>query len=224
MKVLVCRIRPIKHQTHRPAPQTGGTFGRTCLVPSPGAPGEHRQPPGSRIMDVDAFRAVALLGILLVNLASIASGYPLHLVAGSGHDSWLNRTAVRLVEATLTMKANLLFSFLFGYSFTAADPLRGAPWGSIRPAVPPPSRRPVRDRNAARRPAVRGRRPDHTRGFRPDPLHDAAGQHPPHPGHCAALLGTVAFAVALTASTGAELVPDPAAAPAALTLHRGASG
>lgn len=72
----------------------------------------------SRIVDVDALRAVALLLILVVNIAYFASGYTFHLVADPAHDSWLDHAVRWLVEMFLAMKAYLLFSFLFGYSFT----------------------------------------------------------------------------------------------------------
>ncbi|MFG3552846.1 DUF418 domain-containing protein [Micromonospora sp. NPDC047557] len=77
-------------------------------------------PPGtsSRIADVDALRAVALLLILFVNIAFFASGYPFHLVPDPAHDSWGDQAALWTVEMLLAMKAYLLFSFLFGYSFT----------------------------------------------------------------------------------------------------------
>ncbi|MEV4387065.1 hypothetical protein AB0J68_15310 [Micromonospora sp. NPDC049580] len=72
----------------------------------------------SRIADVDALRAVALLLILVVNIAFFASGYPFHLVPDPAHDSWGDQAARWVVEALPAMKAYLLFSFLFGYSFT----------------------------------------------------------------------------------------------------------
>ncbi|WP_433118366.1 DUF418 domain-containing protein [Micromonospora sp. CA-246542] len=78
------------------------------------------EPPGtsSRIADVDALRAVALLLILLVNIAFFASGYPFHLVPDPAHDSWGDQAALWSVELLFAMKAYLLFAFLFGYSFT----------------------------------------------------------------------------------------------------------
>jgi uncharacterized protein len=72
----------------------------------------------SRIVDVDALRAVALLFILVVNIAFFASGYPFQLVPDPAYDSWGDQTVLWLVELLFTMKAYLLFSFLFGYSFT----------------------------------------------------------------------------------------------------------
>ncbi|MGC4867594.1 DUF418 domain-containing protein [Micromonospora sp. DT53] len=72
----------------------------------------------SRIVDVDALRAVALLFILIVNIAFFASGYPFQLVPDPAHDSWGDQAVLWLVELLFTMKAYLLFSFLFGYSFT----------------------------------------------------------------------------------------------------------
>ncbi|MBL7628940.1 DUF418 domain-containing protein [Frankia nepalensis] len=75
-------------------------------------------PSAGRIADVDALRGMALLGILVVNVAFFASGYPFHLVVDPQHGSWPDRTVSWLIEALVTMKAYLLFSFLFGYSFT----------------------------------------------------------------------------------------------------------
>jgi uncharacterized protein len=72
----------------------------------------------ARIVDVDALRAVALLIILIVNIAFFASGYSFQLVPDPAHDSWGDQAVRWLVELFLAMKAYLLFSFLFGYSFT----------------------------------------------------------------------------------------------------------
>ncbi|MEK8104156.1 hypothetical protein NKG94_01650 [Micromonospora sp. M12] len=52
-------------------------------------PAEHRARAAlSRIADVDALRAVALLLILIVNIAYFASGYSFQLIADPAHDSW----------------------------------------------------------------------------------------------------------------------------------------
>jgi uncharacterized protein len=75
-------------------------------------------PAGPRIADVDALRGMALLGILVVNIAFFASGYPFHLVADPRFDSWADQGVTELVEMLVAMKAYLLFAFLFGYSFT----------------------------------------------------------------------------------------------------------
>ncbi|MEU6208035.1 DUF418 domain-containing protein [Micromonospora musae] len=79
-----------------------------------------RAPSGTlpRIADVDALRAVALLLILVVNISFFASGYSFHLVPDPAYDSWGDQAVRWLVELLFTMKAYLLFSFLFGYSFT----------------------------------------------------------------------------------------------------------
>ncbi|ANW21714.1 DUF418 domain-containing protein [Streptomyces clavuligerus] len=72
-----------------------------------------------RIADVDALRGFALLGILLVNLTVTSTAY----IGGGGltdpafdgplHDAWRY-----LIAVLLETKFYLLFSFLFGYSFT----------------------------------------------------------------------------------------------------------
>ncbi|QNP74764.1 DUF418 domain-containing protein [Streptomyces roseirectus] len=71
-----------------------------------------------RLLDVDALRGFALFGILVVNLPFFASGYPFHLVADPAHGSWLDDTVEFGVRLLFEMKFYLLFSFLFGYSFT----------------------------------------------------------------------------------------------------------
>ncbi|MGA5163941.1 DUF418 domain-containing protein [Streptomyces pseudogriseolus] len=72
----------------------------------------------TRLLDVDALRGFALFGILVVNLAYFASGYPFHLVADPAHGSWLDDSVEFGVRLLFEMKFYLLFSFLFGYSFT----------------------------------------------------------------------------------------------------------
>jgi uncharacterized protein len=63
-------------------------------------------------------RGIALLGIFVVNIAFFASGYPFHLVPDPNHDSVIELFLPWLVDVFVTMKAYLIFSFLFGYSFT----------------------------------------------------------------------------------------------------------
>src|SRR5690606_8857996 len=70
-----------------------------------------------RVHDVDALRGFALLGIFVVNITFMASGYPGNLVDDPAFSGPLD-AAARFVVATLfSMKFYLLFSFLFGYSF-----------------------------------------------------------------------------------------------------------
>ncbi len=75
-------------------------------------------PPPGRISDIDALRGFALLGILLVNSAAMASawyGSGLHDPAyGGSVDAFVRG----LISALFETKFYLLFSFLFGYSFT----------------------------------------------------------------------------------------------------------
>lgn len=92
----------------------------TAREPSP-RPLEHRADraasrPGSvRIPEVDVIRGFALLGILLVNAPVIAGAYGLGSQPGA---AFADRLAAWLVTALFTGKFYLLFSFLFGYSFT----------------------------------------------------------------------------------------------------------
>ncbi|WP_327090108.1 DUF418 domain-containing protein [Nonomuraea sp. NBC_01738] len=71
-----------------------------------------------RIGSVDALRGLSLLGILVVNIAFLASGYRMAGLAEPSFDSGLDWGVRWLVTAFLENKFYLLFSFLFGYSFT----------------------------------------------------------------------------------------------------------
>ncbi len=67
-----------------------------------------------RIRDVDALRGFALLGILLVNVQTMAGPYAGQWASGTVAE----RAAAWLVTALMSSKFYLLFAFLFGYSFT----------------------------------------------------------------------------------------------------------
>jgi uncharacterized protein len=71
-----------------------------------------------RIQDVDVLRGFALLGILIVNITFAASGYPIHVAEDPAYSSGLDHAVRWLSSALFDMKFYLLFSFLFGYSFT----------------------------------------------------------------------------------------------------------
>lgn len=72
----------------------------------------------ARIHDVDALRGFALLGIFIVNITFMSSGYPGNLVTDPAFDSSLDDLVRALSSVFIDMKFYLLFSFLFGYSFT----------------------------------------------------------------------------------------------------------
>ncbi|MGO3325662.1 DUF418 domain-containing protein [Gordonia sp. (in: high G+C Gram-positive bacteria)] len=72
----------------------------------------------ARIHDVDALRGFALLGIFVVNITFMASAYPGNLVEDPSFGSASDGAARFVVSALFSMKFYLLFSFLFGYSFT----------------------------------------------------------------------------------------------------------
>ncbi|MFI7142479.1 DUF418 domain-containing protein [Streptomyces massasporeus] len=78
----------------------------------PGCPREREE--NGRIQSVDVLRGFALLGILLVNAPVLAG---VHGV-GDGPQTAGDRIAVWLVTVLAQSKFYLLFSFLFGYSFT----------------------------------------------------------------------------------------------------------
>ncbi|WP_405810951.1 DUF418 domain-containing protein [Streptomyces sp. NBC_00210] len=72
--------------------------------------------PPARISDIDVLRGFALLGILLVNAQLMAGPYT---GLGDGPSaSAVDRAAAWVVTALVATKFYLLFSFLFGYSFT----------------------------------------------------------------------------------------------------------
>ncbi|GAA2066194.1 DUF418 domain-containing protein [Streptomyces albiaxialis] len=75
--------------------------------------------PSPRIHEADALRGFALLGILLVNARTMAGP---GLVPGGGPwASWADEAADWLITALVSTKFYLLFSFLFGYSFTLQE-------------------------------------------------------------------------------------------------------
>ncbi|MES2951389.1 MAG: DUF418 domain-containing protein [Pseudomonadota bacterium] len=71
-----------------------------------------------RINDLDVLRGFALLGILVVNIGAFASGYYGAGLADPAFDVPLDRFMLGLVRTLFETKFYLLFSFLFGYSFT----------------------------------------------------------------------------------------------------------
>lgn len=72
----------------------------------------------ARLASVDAMRGFALFGILVVNIAAFASPYYGLGVGDPTYASTLDRAVAFAVSALFETKFYLLFSFLFGYSFT----------------------------------------------------------------------------------------------------------
>lgn len=72
----------------------------------------------SRILDIDAIRAFALFGILVVNMGLFASVYSFFGVENPAFTSGLDHAATWIKTVFIDTKFYLLFSFLFGYSFT----------------------------------------------------------------------------------------------------------
>lgn len=70
-----------------------------------------------RIAEVDALRGFALLGILLVNALMMAGPYSLGAADDPGASTF-DLTVEGLVQTFVVGKFYLMFSFLFGYSFT----------------------------------------------------------------------------------------------------------
>lgn len=73
---------------------------------------------GSRLQNVDALRGFALLGILVVNVWAFADPYYASTETNPTFDSGLDHAIRFLVSLLFETKFYLLFSFLFGYSFT----------------------------------------------------------------------------------------------------------
>ncbi|AXK55847.1 DUF418 domain-containing protein [Pseudomonas protegens] len=72
----------------------------------------------ARLQQVDALRGFALLGILAVNIWSFADPYYASPVSNPAYASDLDHLIRWLVSVLFEAKFYLLFSFLFGYSFT----------------------------------------------------------------------------------------------------------
>lgn len=72
----------------------------------------------ARIEGVDALRGFALLGIFLVNISAFASSFYGKEIWDPAFDAPLDRGARLFVSLLFETKFYLLFSFLFGYSFT----------------------------------------------------------------------------------------------------------
>ncbi|WP_395450642.1 DUF418 domain-containing protein [Aminobacter sp. UC22_36] len=71
-----------------------------------------------RITDVDALRGFALFGILVVNITAFASPYYGLGVADPAFSGPVDRAVQFFIAMLFETKFYLLFSFLFGYSFT----------------------------------------------------------------------------------------------------------
>ncbi|MBX7072316.1 MAG: DUF418 domain-containing protein [Pirellulales bacterium] len=76
------------------------------------------EPGASRLVEVDALRGFALFGILVVNSAVFASPYYGSGLADPAFTSPLDQATRWLLATFFEGKFYLLFSFLFGYSFT----------------------------------------------------------------------------------------------------------
>lgn len=80
--------------------------------------GQQRLTADTRVTSVDALRGFALLGILLVNIGVFASTFYGLDIADPNFDRPIDRATNAFVALLFETKFYLLFSFLFGYSFT----------------------------------------------------------------------------------------------------------
>ncbi|MCX4967438.1 DUF418 domain-containing protein [Streptomyces sp. NBC_00654] len=79
---------------------------------------ERKQSGGARLAQVDALRGFALFGILMVNITYMASAYHGTGLEDPGLGGPPSEVVRGLVAVFFEAKFFLLFSFLFGYSFT----------------------------------------------------------------------------------------------------------
>lgn len=77
----------------------------------------------SRLVRLDALRGFALFGILAVNVWAFATGYYVSGIADPARDPVIQWVVSMFFET----KFYLLFSFLFGYSFTLQLDAAAAP-------------------------------------------------------------------------------------------------
>ncbi|MEU3167511.1 DUF418 domain-containing protein [Streptosporangium sp. NPDC006930] len=83
-----------------------------------GRAGTSAEATGPRIAAVDALRGFALLGIVVVNITYLASGYRMAGLAAPTFSAPLDWEVRWFVSILFENKFYMLFAFLFGYSFT----------------------------------------------------------------------------------------------------------
>jgi uncharacterized protein len=88
-----------------------------------------------RILDVDSVRGFALFGILIVNICAFLSPFYGASVADPFFTSELDMAVRFLVAFLFEMKFYLLFSFLFGYSFTLQMQSAGKAGAAFLPRI-----------------------------------------------------------------------------------------
>ncbi len=88
-----------------------------------------------RVHDVDALRGLALLGILVVNMNVFASAYYGSGVADPQFVAPLDQAVSFGVSMLFELKFYLLFSFLFGYSFTLQMAAADRTGSALRPRI-----------------------------------------------------------------------------------------
>lgn len=79
---------------------------------------QHRPEQTNRLLNVDALRGFALLGILAVNIWAFADPYYFTTQTNPSYNSGLDHAVRFVIKFFFETKFYLLFSFLFGYSFT----------------------------------------------------------------------------------------------------------
>ncbi|QPP09080.1 DUF418 domain-containing protein [Streptomyces bathyalis] len=105
--------QPQPYQANSPAPAPFTAPEAPGSGPGPAAPAD-----GRRLADVDALRGFALLGILVVNATYFASVFHGTGIEDPAFTSRTDTVVGWFVSTLLETKFYLLFSFLFGYSFT----------------------------------------------------------------------------------------------------------
>jgi uncharacterized protein len=90
---------------------------------------------GHRIADVDALRGFALFGILVVNIGWFASAYYGSGVSDPAHASAFDVAVRAFIAFAFESKFYLVFSFLFGYSFTLQMDSAARAGDAFRPRI-----------------------------------------------------------------------------------------
>jgi uncharacterized protein len=91
--------------------------------------------PPARLLNVDALRGFALFGILAVNIWAYADPYYATTASNPAHASALDHSVRFAVSLLFETKFYLLFSFLFGYSFTLQMAAAERAGASFRPRM-----------------------------------------------------------------------------------------
>ncbi|MFE9659651.1 DUF418 domain-containing protein [Streptomyces sp. NPDC005955] len=117
---------------------TGARHPRTHASPGAGSEADAGAGAGTtavRLLNVDALRGFALFGILIVNIWAFADPYYADTTSNPTYDSGLDHAVRFTMSLLFETKFYLLFSFLFGYSFTLQMGAAERAGASFRPRM-----------------------------------------------------------------------------------------